>query len=192
MPNYCRNKFAIIASSKKELDDVVDFIKGDNGDFDFNKIVPMPEDLDIEVVGCNASEEVQAKYQSNIEKYGYKDWYDWRCDKWGCKWNAEIISVLVSEGELGIMIDFYTPWAPPIPIYEALSKKFPNLKMWYLYAECGVGIYGSGFKDFDDDLYYATFEDGSEQAWLLLDFLGFDVTKDANGNWCWNNEEEEE
>ena len=92
---------------------VLNTILNDEGDVDFNKIVPMPESLDVEnssdaslgyeiVMGkasvdaklCFAKmdKEKQDKcielgniYKENLEKYGHTDWYGWRLDNWGTK-----------------------------------------------------------------------------------------------------------
>lgn len=45
MPNYVTNKVEITSTNAAEA---LAFIKGDDSAFDFNKIIPMPESLDIE------------------------------------------------------------------------------------------------------------------------------------------------
>ena len=55
----------------------------------------------------------------NLEKYGYKDWYDFRIDKWGCKWNADNTDIYES------VISFETPWGSPDEIFIELSKHIP-------------------------------------------------------------------
>lgn len=52
----------------------------------------------------------------NLEKYGYKDWYDFCIDKWGCKWNANNTDIC------GSVISFETPWGSPDEIFTELSK----------------------------------------------------------------------
>lgn len=47
MPNFVRNKI-IFDADGKELEDMFNFIKTDENVFDFNKLIPMPEDLNIE------------------------------------------------------------------------------------------------------------------------------------------------
>ena len=50
-------------------------------------------------------------------------WNDWRTENWGVKWDAADIgngisvSCLTEDGEL----DFETPWAPPIGVYEKMA-----------------------------------------------------------------------
>lgn len=60
------------------------------------------------------------QYVKNMEDYGYPTWYDWCCDKWGTKWNA--CETYVD----GSTLSFLTAWSAPIPVFLALSKKFPD------------------------------------------------------------------
>ena len=63
----------------------------------------------------------------NIEKYGFKDWYEWSIANWGTKWNASSIQV-VDNDEYRVNIYFETAWSPPDGWYRMLFKKFPNLR----------------------------------------------------------------
>lgn len=65
----------------------------------------------------NTTTYIQGFY--NLEKYGYKDWYDFRIDKWGCKWNANNTDVCSN------IISFETPWSSPDGIFIELSKHVP-------------------------------------------------------------------
>lgn len=70
----------------------------------------------------------------NIEKYGYKDWYDWSTAIWGTKWNA------YSQTENSIDdISFHTAWSSPIPVIRNLSKMFPNVEITLRYADEDFG-----------------------------------------------------
>ena len=53
------------------------------------------------------------------------EWYDWRCKNWGTKSNACYTEV-VREDE-AILLSFDTAWAPPIPIFNEVARRFPNL-----------------------------------------------------------------
>jgi hypothetical protein len=57
----------------------------------------------------------------NIEKYGFKDWYDWSVQNWGTKWNAYSFE-LVSEDSNTLNVQFDTAWSPPDPIFEKLQE----------------------------------------------------------------------
>lgn len=92
------------------------------GTIDFNKVIPEPE------------------YKNNT------DWYDWRIQNWGTKWNAYEHVKTENENELY----FLTAWSAPKEIYEALTKKFPNLTIEVDYADenmgynCGKMVFENG------------------------------------------------
>lgn len=64
--------------------------------------------------------------------YGFSNWYDWRIENWGCKWNA-------LDFELDGMCRFQTPWAHPFPIIEAFSRKYPELVLNVQFADECIG-----------------------------------------------------
>lgn len=116
MPNWTMNTVTLkgIGSNKAFYDD--------EGNFDFNKIIPEPE----------SAEECISKYGKRYIDDGTKhlqhnrtddwfDWYGWHCDFWGTKWNACDTCVVSDD-----VVSFDTAWAAPEPIFEALSKMYPN------------------------------------------------------------------
>lgn len=149
MPNWTSNQL-IIEGDKNQMKAVLDFIKGENGVIDFNKIIPMPEILRNTVSGaCTidgqqvnswyedtsiANWEERSKTQrlftdeenAELEKVGYTSWYDWCCDKWGTKWNA-CDPDIEAEYDDWVEIRFDTAWSPPAPVVEVLRARFPNL-----------------------------------------------------------------
>jgi hypothetical protein len=71
-------------------------------------------------------EEEADKYQRNLEKYGFRSWYDWRIEHWGTKWDVvNQDHKLVEPGCLEI--GFATAWDPPIPVIKELCKTHPEL-----------------------------------------------------------------
>ena len=78
----------------------------------------------------------------NVAKYGAKDWYDWRIQNWGTKWDA-IDSCVHSESYGGdmdayiedllrygeVIITFDTAWSPPCEWMQNVSERFPLL--WF-------------------------------------------------------------
>tara|TARA_Y100000593_G_scaffold48924_1_gene92162 strand:+ start:267 stop:974 length:708 start_codon:yes stop_codon:yes gene_type:complete len=77
----------------------------------------------------------------NEKKYGYANWYDWSCIKWGTKWNAK--STYIHDAEDGYMnIDFETAWSPPVPIIEELIIQYPLLTFALMFKEAGMGFEG--------------------------------------------------
>jgi hypothetical protein len=113
MPNWSNN---ILNAS----DEVLKQIVNEEGEIDFNTIIPMPKELE-GTVSPNRNETDAAK--KLIEKYGSNNWYDWSCDNWGTKWNG-VSDEPYTYGE-GV-IHFRTAWSYPEGFIEALSKKFPD------------------------------------------------------------------
>ena len=152
MPNYCNNTLEVSADPKNEesLKQFEDFVKTSiiendsdySGErFTFEGVVPMPKELDIP---CRfpQSEELEAVEKANIEKYGHPNWYEWRCEKWGTKWDA-VDTYMNSEVHIDyVMISFDTAWSYPNAYYKALAKKYPLLKIFVEYGECGMDFAG--------------------------------------------------
>jgi hypothetical protein len=128
MPNWCSNY--LIAPKKVLRAQIKD------GKLDFNMAVPMPKHQpDLSKPNPFFAEgglglEEQKKFESN-------NWYDWRVEHWGTKWNA-CDSYYDVNG-----IDFTTAWSPPIPWLLALSKKYPDKQITLQYSEEGFAIRGS-------------------------------------------------
>lgn len=76
--------------------------------------------------------------QNFIEKYGVDNWYDWTLQNWGVKWNSSSVSVLNNTDE-ELHVFFLTPWATPAGVFEAMSEKYPNLKISVGYADEDFG-----------------------------------------------------
>ena len=110
MPNWVRNTLKVIKGDPKK---VLDFVRGDKSAFDFNNLIPMPESI------LNSDEEV-------VRASGFRvpAWYAWSVDNWGTKWNASEARCSTADPEHAIWFD--TPWDPPVPVFEALAKRFPK------------------------------------------------------------------
>lgn len=53
------------------------------------------------------------------------DWYNWRCENWGTKWDAYDIELDNDRAEICMR----TAWAPPLPILNLLQERYPDLQM---------------------------------------------------------------
>jgi len=109
MPNWVKNVLKVIKGDAKEI---FEFVRSEKSVFDFNTLVPMPEQIK------NSNEEV--------DMCGFKvpAWYDWSCENWGTKWNACYAEYSTKDQEHVIWFD--TAWDPPVPVLEALAKRFPG------------------------------------------------------------------
>lgn len=73
-------------------------------------------------------------YVSNVDQYGAAHWYDWCNENWGCKWNASDVTWSDTS------VDFYTPWGPPVPVLEELSRQL-NAPLAFTFDQEGDGVY---------------------------------------------------
>ena len=221
MPNWVKNRM-FINGNDKQVKNVLNAILNKNKDVDFNKIVPMPSSLDVEsssnaILGykiithssdtydavnfAKKTKEEQDKcielgniYKENIEKYGHTDWYGWRLDNWGTKWNA---CDTINDGTY---VEFNTAWSAPLGIYEALAKMFPDVDISFDWADEDAGYnVGSGNLE-DGKLYFTALDGGTKEAfelymeiWQNEDFYVWDEEKQEyifKDNW--DDEEDEE
>lgn len=153
MPNWCENDLKI-KGKPKDIAPLVEFVKGSDNIFDFNKIIPMPEVLNgicrgftkidgkeyrhWREDGTGIEEEELARIRA---EYGHDDWYSWAIENWGTKWNAwEALVTDISDD--CIKYTFSTAWSPPLAVVAALAERFPNLKFSLKYYECGAGYKG--------------------------------------------------
>lgn len=147
MPNWVTNKVKIT----KRQNEILEYIKSEDSDFDFNKIIPMPETIFRGDIGRKEKEE-----------YGDNNWYTWCVNNWGTKWNATEVSVVEGSATEDKIILFNTAWATPMPIMFALSKKFSDVEFEIAYADedignnCGNITLLNGEVIFDEDILAGT------------------------------------
>lgn len=113
MPNWVRNELSIVTFDDNKRKEVLEFIKGEEDtplDIDFNKIIPMPEEL-----------------------HDNGGWYDWRIYNWGTKWNSSPISCD------DYLIVFETAWSTPEPVIKKLSELFKDIEFFVRYADEDFG-----------------------------------------------------
>lgn len=167
MPNYTHNVLEV----RGEVNRLRKFIDRHivDGYFDFNTIIPQPK----------YKSEAGSKYFFNspaeAEKQGILwdgkpelfDWYHWRIDKWGTKWNADGLfnkqsitpECIKGEGRQVVHIVFETAWHPPIPIVEQLIRWYhKNLTIvldYYSFENMDAGSvwYNSYNKEIVHDYY---------------------------------------
>jgi len=68
------------------------------------------------------------------------NWYDWRVEHWGTKWDVQ--GDLVYDDEEYLEYCFESAWSPPTPFLEKVSKDFPLLRFVLKYEEEGIGFIG--------------------------------------------------
>lgn len=137
MPNWCSNTLQISGNKEQlEIFKQKSIIKsGMNLDiFVMDGLITMPEELAI----C---EDMTPEQKSErIAKYGYNNWFDWRFENWGSKWDAQ--EPEIQEDEDGLTINFDTAWSPAIPYVKQVAKMFPDLIFDLYFMETGEWFAG--------------------------------------------------
>ena len=68
---------------------------------------------------------------------GYRNWYDWQLENWGCKWGCSEFMWL-SDDKTAFYMD--TPWSAPSPVFEKLVELYPSLTFTCHFVEAGNDI----------------------------------------------------
>jgi hypothetical protein len=148
MPNWCQNQLEITGPSNA-LKACLKAIRADKPDkdeegkisaLDFEKILPMPEELWKTVSPTRDDPKSQAIAKAMTKKYGAPDWYIWALNNWGTKWN--VFATLEDEDKDYARIVFDSAWSPPEAIIQTLSGQHPELRFSLSYEESGMGIEG--------------------------------------------------
>ena len=197
MPNHVENVIELHGDPKR-IRAMLEQIQNDEfglGTIDFQKVIPMPEKLDI--VSGSQTHRGFSEYQKFIEVYtfgvertqeellnipvdreqlfrekfspdiddetwelgrqafqnqllyGHTDWYNWRIDNWGTKWNAYGYDDGTDYSQTdGLYCQ--TAWSAPHPVIERLAQMFPDVEMTHEWADedlgsnCGRALYTGG------------------------------------------------
>ena len=141
MPNDTTNRLTL-RGSNAEVARFTDENKGGEGEaLSLEALLPTPPEM----------------LESNAIKDGkMPEWYNWRVENWGTKWDAydchEWLSVMPKDapnwlhlnwsmGEVRNVLGFYTAWSPPTPWLVAVSEKY-ELEFMLEYADEGGGFVG--------------------------------------------------
>lgn len=136
MPNWCHNTIDIYGEHEelKKFQEACQVKDKETGEafVSLNHLFPCPEELLNTTAGWFGEEEKQTelviKQKSNLEKYGYKDWYDWANGEWGTKWGARDVWLgELSPGETFITGTYDTAWSPADGLIKQISALFPTL-----------------------------------------------------------------
>lgn len=138
MPNWVTN-IITLNGEKEEVKKIKDLLRITYEDWDgkrvtgisFDKLIPMPEELNISKPA--QTEEEKKRAVENMYKYGARDWYDWRVQNWGTKWDAAYSHIK------GNLMWFDTAWSTPVEFVETLSKRFPKVEIILEYADEDIG-----------------------------------------------------
>jgi len=138
MPNWCDNTL-YIESDKETIAHIVEAIE--QGKL-LHFMNPMPEDK-------------------------AEDWYSWRVDNWGTKWEVEA-HIDSEHDETSVSIWFDSAWAPPTAAYDSFYNRMNELnrpiEIRAQYIEWGGQFCGE-------------YINGEDQCWIIPDNV-----EEAKGN----------
>lgn len=167
MPNWISNNLYVKCATKEQAEEVLRRVKGDEEEFDFNRIIPMPDSI--------------ANSDGNTI-------VPWARENWGTKWNASNASVEISDSfAVPNVVNAYfeTAWSAPLPVIQALSRMFPGAEMTIdTHYEDGENLPTHVvFKD-GDQLFYGEWgtkiiDEDTDETFDSWD----DVPEDHQGHW---------
>jgi len=120
MPNWTDCRVTISHKNPDKVDQLVMIL---NGEEPFNAIVPMPSLVSLE-----------EKYTGSMP-----EWYGWRCDNWGTKWEPDVLEVHRPTSTT-IDCNMLTAWSPPTRIWDTLCNLGFSVEAVYLdegWCYCG-------------------------------------------------------
>lgn len=171
MPNWCENFARIEVPNKEEATILETILNDDREEYEqlrlHNPSLPdMKDDLGIfkylypepeyeEVTGPNKT---------------FPDWYSWRVNHWGTKWDVDVQHFDIQEntdGTYTFELNFDSAWSPPIGVYEIVSQR-EGWDVFATYIEGGMSFHGY-FEDGEDYYYELGSRDTSEAPGWLKD-----------------------
>lgn len=154
MPNWCSNQATIHHSDPLVILKITEAFK--EGNF-FNTILPMPENPTVEHSGVLTS---------------MPDWYQWRVQNWGTKWDVGGDGSLVENSPTEIDVSFDSAWGPPIELYQKMVDDlgFTITAQYHEYGMCFYGTFEDGVDSYGE---YSKFDEipvGIVNTFGLVDY----------------------
>ena len=134
MPNWCNNSINISGSTEtiKTLWDEAN----KEGSGLLNAMKPMPKELE----GTTSPSPREGTPQPLVD--GYDNWYSWRVDNWGTKWEVGEVDYYDADDDGYVQWEFCTAWGPPEGACEKLRELFPDVSISWFYDEPGCELAG--------------------------------------------------
>jgi hypothetical protein len=132
MPNWCLNNATITHDDPAKLNELLDAYK--RGEL-MEHYLPTPRDPDdpTKLIG-------QGK---QVELGGF-DWYNFRLNKWGTKWDVggeDAFCERMVTADNTVVLSFNSAWSPPIEFYSFLKDEH-GFDIRASYFEPGMGFCG--------------------------------------------------
>jgi len=152
MPNWCGNTLTLTHEDPAMIVRAREAFA--EGRF-LDEFVPVPKALSDTVAGSHSDTDEQARLvaqtQTNIETYGYGNWYDFCLNEWGTKWDVGNSQGINSCTDNELIVYFDSAWSPPIAGYEKLLDLGFTVYATYYEPGCAfAGIFEDGLDDYYD------------------------------------------
>ena len=165
MPNYVKNILSF-DGDPDQVSRLFSAIKGENGLMDFNKLIPMPPELEIEsgsrtdagvkeymgfVADTGFRTELEQPYLAAHPEIDREEWdlgkqafhniREFGCPTW-YEWRVQNWGTKWNASSAEIAegrMSFLTVWNAPEPVIEKLSEMFPTVSIHYVWADEDIG-----------------------------------------------------
>ena len=123
MPNWCENRVYIEAPSE-EIEAILLAVQSEGDDGLLNYLRPQPQ------------------FEKESVNNQLPEWYSWRVENWGTKWevSAEVFSHSVADGWANIAFD--SAWSPPLEALYYWESQGENRSFNIRYIEWGMAFCG--------------------------------------------------
>lgn len=165
MPNYVKNILSF-DGNPVQVDRLFSTIQGENGPVDFDKLIPMPSELEIEsgsrtaagfkkymefVADTGFSTEMEPAYLAahpeidreewELGKQAYQNIQKYGCPTW-YEWRIQNWGTKWNASGAEVLdgrLSFLTAWNAPKQILEKLSQMFPSITIHHVWADEDIG-----------------------------------------------------
>ena len=172
MPNWCDNQVTITGPSSviDKIEKIVneESNNAENGLLQF--FHPMPKELlDTEAGPTAKTKAEKDERKARKLEFGAENWYDWRVNNWGTKWEVcEFYGIDKQPdaliGDSTISFAFSSAWSPPIGAYEKFLENNPDCFIRAYYYEGGCDFMGL-WEDGVDDCYAPSDYKSTDDFW---------------------------
>ena len=178
MPNWCENFLRLEVPNKHEAD-IIEAVLNDNlevyEDYRKNYIpegsagLPFFGEQPLGLLGYLMPE---PKEDYDDTKTSFPDWYSWRTNNWGTKWEVTVEHWNRQENNDGTVtfeFNFDSAWSPPVGVYDTVSQR-DDWSVFATYIEGGMDFMGY-FEDGEDYSYQAATRTTTDAPdWLVDDY----------------------
>ena len=172
MPNWCDNQITITGPSSviDKIEKIVneESNNAENGLLQF--FHPMPKELlDTEAGPTAKTKAEKDERKARKLEFGAENWYDWRVNNWGTKWEVSEFYGVDKQpdaliGDSTISFAFSSAWSPPIGAYEKFLENNPDCFIRAYYYEGGCDFMGL-WEDGVDDCYAPSDYKSTDDFW---------------------------